>query len=182
MIVDVEATTANHARSVESTKTTVDRVEEHFGMTPQRLIGDTAYGTAAMLGELVKEKAITPHVPVWDKTGHKDGTLSGSDFHLDARRQEYLCPAGKRLRSRERHFAKRDTLVTKANGIIYRARQSDCQSCCLKPQCCPKTLRRKITRSVHEAARDVARYINTTAVYEQSRNDRKKVEMLLALF
>jgi len=39
---------------------------------------------------------------------------------------------------------------------------------------------RKITRSVHEKARDVARKIATTDAYQQSRKDRKKVEMLYA--
>lgn len=39
---------------------------------------------------------------------------------------------------------------------------------------------RKIARSVHEAARDVARAISTTPAYLQSRRDRKKVEMLFA--
>lgn len=39
---------------------------------------------------------------------------------------------------------------------------------------------RKIARSVHEAARDVARAISTTPEYQQSRRDRKKVEMLFA--
>jgi transposase len=34
IIVDVEATTANRAREVESAQTMVDRVEENFGMTP----------------------------------------------------------------------------------------------------------------------------------------------------
>ena len=39
---------------------------------------------------------------------------------------------------------------------------------------------RKIARSVHEAARDVARQIATTLPYRQSRRDRKKVEVLFA--
>ena len=39
---------------------------------------------------------------------------------------------------------------------------------------------RKIARSVHEAARDVARRLATTAGYRQSRRSRKKVEMLFA--
>jgi thiaminase len=33
---------------------------------------------------------------------------------------------------------------------------------------------------IHEAARDVARAIAKTAAYEQTRRDRKKVEMLFA--
>jgi len=39
---------------------------------------------------------------------------------------------------------------------------------------------RKIARSVHESAREVARDIAKTDGYKQSRKDRKKVEMLFA--
>lgn len=39
---------------------------------------------------------------------------------------------------------------------------------------------RKIARSLHEDARDVARRIAKTEGYQQSRKDRKKVEMLFA--
>jgi len=37
---------------------------------------------------------------------------------------------------------------------------------------------RKVSRSVHESARDVARNLEGTPEYLQSRKDRKKVEML----
>ena len=50
----------------------------------------------------------------------------------------------------------------------------------MKNQCCPNTSIRKIARSIHEDARDVARAIATTDAYAQSRKDRKKVEMLFA--
>ena len=50
----------------------------------------------------------------------------------------------------------------------------------MKARCCPNTLFRKIARSVHESARDVARAVAKTDVYKQSRKDRKKVEMLFA--
>ncbi len=43
-----------------------------------------------------------------------------------------------------------------------------------------KTAFRKIARSVHEAARDVARRIAATPAYQRSRHERKKVEMLFA--
>lgn len=39
---------------------------------------------------------------------------------------------------------------------------------------------RKIARSIHEAAQDVARNIAKTPEYRQSRRERKKVEMLFA--
>ena len=50
----------------------------------------------------------------------------------------------------------------------------------MKARCCPNTPMRKIARSVHEAARDVARAVARTNAYQQSRKDRKKVEMLFA--
>ena len=49
-----------------------------------------------------------------------------------------------------------------------------------KIDCCPNTPKRKIARSVHEDARDVARRIYTTPEYQHSRHERKKVEMLFA--
>jgi len=46
--------------------------------------------------------------------------------------------------------------------------------------CCPNTPMRKIGRSIYEPARDVARAMVKTPAYQQSRKDRKKVEMLFA--
>ncbi len=64
--------------------------------------------------------------------------------------------------------------------IIYRSSQRDCATCPMKARCCPNTAVRKIARSLHENARDVARQIATTPEYQRSRCERKKVEMLFA--
>jgi hypothetical protein len=64
--------------------------------------------------------------------------------------------------------------------ISYFSRIADCCSCPLKPRCCPKSPSRKITRHIHEAARDVARAVAKTAAFEKTRRDHKKVEMLFA--
>src|SRR5258708_39523663 len=50
----------------------------------------------------------------------------------------------------------------------------------MKSRCCPNTPNRKIARSVHEAARNVARDIAKSDAYKQSRKDRKKVGMRFA--
>jgi hypothetical protein len=47
-------------------------------------------------------------------------------------------------------------------------------------RCCPKEPARKIPRSIYEEARDVARTLAKTEAFEQSRRDRKRVEMLFA--
>lgn len=70
--------------------------------------------------------------------------------------------------------------VTKADTVIYRASQLACAACPSKPRCCPNTPSRKIARSIHEDARNVARALADTEEYRQSRRERKKVEMLFA--
>ncbi|ALM86952.1 IS1182 family transposase [Bordetella sp. N] len=180
VILDVEATPAHRTAEVDSTKTMVDRVEERFDVTPERLIGDTAYGTAHMLAWMVQDKGIEPHVPVWDKTQRKDDSLSSSDFEWDGGANEYRCPEGHALRSERRIFKIERTHVTKAGTVIYRASNTDCGKCAMKPRCCPNTPMRKIARSIHEDARDVARRIGATVQYQRSRHERKKVEVLFA--
>ena len=62
IMVDVEATPAHKTDEINATKTMIERVEERFDLKPERLIGDTNYGTAAMLGWMVDEKQIEPHM------------------------------------------------------------------------------------------------------------------------
>jgi transposase len=180
VILDVEATPANRTAEVESTKLMVERVEERFDLKPERLIADTAYGTAPMLGWMVEEKSIEPHMPVFDKTERKDGTFQRDDFQWHEEADEYRCPEGHALRSNWRPFKNIRTHITKADTIIYRSSQKDCAACSMKERCCPNIPNRKIARSIHERARDVARHIATTPEYQRSRCERKKVEMLFA--
>ena len=97
VIVDVEATPARTYDEVAATKTMIERTEACFDLKPKRLAADTAYGTGAFLGWLVKEKRITPHIPVRDKSQRDDGTFSRSDFSFDKARDVYIYPAGKTL-------------------------------------------------------------------------------------
>jgi transposase len=117
IIVDVEATPAHRTQEVDSTRTMVDRVEERFGLKPARLVGDTAYGTGSMLGWMVQEKSIAPHVPVWDRTERQDGTLSSSEFVWDEQANQYRCPQGHALLSDRRQFTKPRERITKAGTI-----------------------------------------------------------------
>src|SRR5438874_1902853 len=180
IVVDVEATPAHKIDEINATKTMIERVEDRFDLKPDRLIGDTNYGTSAILGWMVDEKHIEPHVPVWDMTQRNNETLSSSDFQWDEEADEYRCPQGQVLRSQWRPFKNLRTHITKADTIIYRSSQADCANCPMKARCCPNTPTRKIARSVHESARDIARDIAKTDAYRQSRKDRKKVEMLFA--
>ena len=136
------------------------------------MVGDTAYGAAPNLEWLVTDKGIAPHVPVIDKSEREDGSLSRSDFTYDAVRDCYVCPKGAVLKTRD--------TIRDGHMLSYLASAHNCRQCPLKPICCPTTPQRKVTRSIYEPARNVARAIAKTAAYEQTRRDRKKVEMLFA--
>ena len=173
IIVDVEATRAIRQAEVGATRTMIDRTEERLELCPERIVADSAYGSAEMLGWLVEERAIEPHIPVFDKSARTDGTFSREDFAYDQQSDVYICPDGKVL-------ASTGTLVNDGATLLYRASKHDCDACQLKPQCCPKTPSRKVTRSIHEEARDVAREIAKTDAYVRSRRERKKIEILFA--
>ena len=75
VIVDVEASRSIRQAEVGAAKTMIERTEERFGLKPERLVGDTAYGAAPMLNWLVEEKGIAPHIPC---STNRSGTTAPS--------------------------------------------------------------------------------------------------------
>ena len=145
-------------------------VRHRFDLRPQRLAGDTVYGAVRLLKWLV-DRNITPHVPVWDKSARSDGTFSRADFVFDQERNVYVCPGGAELTS---------TGNIDQGHIVYdRANKKDCSACLLKPQCTTAAIR-KVTRDINEDMRDRVRALADTEAFQQSRRERKKVEMRFA--
>jgi transposase len=171
IIVDAEGTRANRIDEIAITVTMIERVKERFDLRPRRLAGDTVYGAVRLLKWLV-DRHITPHIPVWDKSARTDGTFSRADFVFDRSRNIYICPNGKLLHT--------TGTVIDGSTLRYRASKLDCDGCALKMRCCPHTPARQIPRDLHEDARDVARALAKTEAFEQSRRERKKVEMRFA--
>ena len=173
IIVDVEATTAIRQAEVLAAKRMIERSIDRFDLYPSRLLGDSAYGSGEMLGWLVDEHGIAPHVSVFDKSVRNDGTFSREEFTYDHQRNIYSCPGGKPLTTT-------GTLVNDGATILYCASKHDCQACALKSRCCPKSPARRVPRSIYEGARDMARQIAKSWEGRTSRRLRKKVEMLFA--
>ena len=159
VIMDVEASRAIRQAEVGAGRTMVERTEERFGIKPERLAGDTAYGSGANLNWLVNDKDIAPHIPVIDKSKREDGTFSREDFRFDKERNVYVCPAGKPLTTT-------GTVINDGETLRYLASTSDCRGCPLKVRCCPKASFRRIPRSIYEEARDVARALAKTKAFE----------------
>ena len=170
IILDAVGTRANRAVEIAVTQTMVDRVERRFDLRPQRLAGDTAYGAARLLKWLV-DRNIAPHIPVWDKSARPDGAFSRADFAFDRERNIYVCPGGAQLTSTGN--------IDQGHIVYYRASKSDCSRCSLKPKCTTAVVR-KITRDLNEDVRDAVRALANTEAFQQSRRERKKVEMRFA--
>jgi transposase len=180
VIMDVEATTSIRQAEVTAQRRMIERTQDRFGVWPQRLAADSAYGSADNLAWLVHERGIEPHIPVFDKSARENGTFERGDFRYDHKRDVYICPGGKELRQywQEGRAAKARPPV---DGLYrYRARKVECDTCSLRAQCRPGEQGRKVLRSIHEGARDLARDLSDTDDYVTSRRERKKVEMLFA--
>src|SRR6516162_11009575 len=172
IIMDVEASRAIRQAEVGASRTMLKRTEACFGVKPEWLVGDTAYGSAPNLEWLVNEQKIAPYIPVIDKSKREDGTFSREDFVYDGVRDVYTCPAGKTLTT--------TGYICTDHAIRYLASVPECRACPLKSKCCPNMPARRVVRDVHEAARDVARDLAKTEAFAHSRRDRKKIEMLFA--
>lgn len=168
--LDAEGTRANRTEEIAIAQSMVARVERRFDLRPERLVGDTVYGAARLLKWLVDRK-ITPHVPVWDRSARSDGTFSRAEFVFDQARNVYICPGGSELTSTGN--------IDQGHIVYYKASKNDCSICSLKPQC-TTSVARKVTRDVNEDVRDRVRALANTEAFQQSRRERKKVEMRFA--
>ena len=180
IILDVQASRSVRTGETFATRTMIDRVRKRFELWPERLIADMAYGSGEMLGWLVEERGIEPHIPVIDKSKRADGTFSREDFAYDHKTDACLRPAGKEPRRNRRKFQSIRNEPKDTGFAKYGAIKAECDACHLKERCCPKGAPRRIMRSEHEGARQMARDIAATDEYALSCKLRKKVEMLFA--
>ncbi|PWK57617.1 hypothetical protein C8D95_102262 [Silicimonas algicola] len=148
----------------------LDRTDQRFGIRPEWLAADTAYGSSENLGSLVKKRGIIPFIPVIDKTERTDGTWSRADFEWDEENDQYICPEGHALRQFRRNYSDPGRGKNIAGIRKYRALRATCQACPSKDLCCPNVDARYVTRTPDENARDFARVCRKTRAYKVSRD------------
>ena len=90
-----------------------------------------------------------------------------------------LRPRAQRLRLPRRRGVHQHRQFDQGHTVYYRATKSDCSSCSLKPKC-TTAVARKITRDLNEDVRDRVRALANMEAFQQSRRERKKVEMRFA--
>ena len=180
IIVDVEATPAHRTQEVESTKTMIDRVEQRLQLKPHRLVGDTAYGTAAMLGWMVEEKAHRAACAGLGQdrsartTRSRAATSSGTKQPMSTavRRDTRFAATGARSRSRTIPSPR---TTRSSTDPARRLLELPAQAAMLPEHADPAD------HAQHPRSRTRCRAQDRNdAEYRRSRRERKKVEMLFA--
>jgi DDE superfamily endonuclease len=87
--MDVEVTTTIRQAEVGAAKM-LDRTGEQFEVATSRLVADAGYGSAKMVGWLVDERGIEPHVKLMDKSSARTEPSPVSQLRLRFRGQP-LC-------------------------------------------------------------------------------------------
>jgi transposase len=146
----------------------VDQQSEH--RRPERLLGDTAYGTGPIRRELADRNvdvlAPVPEAPV------AEGRLGKRDFQIDPAQGTVTCPAGHTV-----------SISTAASGVRRAGfPRALCGACPLKSRCCPTTPRKKIELVAEEELLIAARLaLDEPAAAEHLRRTRPRIERLLGL-
>jgi len=180
IIMDVDASRSIRQAEVGAMRKMIDRTEDRFGLKPDWVAADTAYGSSENLVWLTLKRKILPFIPVFDHSKRKDGTWSRSDFIWDEDNDRYICPEGKELRHTRRNYSDPKRHKPKAGRRQYRSLKLDCQDCPSKSKCCPNTATRSINREEYEIVRDFARQCTASDFNPTAQRRRKKVEMLFA--
>ncbi len=169
VILSVDATPALFSQETFAARRRVEHVGQ-FGIHPQNLAADKAYGSGEFLAWLLARN-IQPHIPVIDRRHQTQGRFTAEHFRYEPKENAYYCPEGKPLHYRGQ---RRDS-----GGDLYRSTEAQCRGCPQKKLCTVGPYRRLF---VHwqESARQTVRELASTPDYKRSQRARYKIEALFA--
>jgi transposase len=170
IILGVEATRARFRQETLAARRMVTQVKKRFGVCPESLGADKAYGSGEFLAWLL-ERNIQPHIPVIDRRHQTRSRFTRDQFQYDPVENIFHCPQGQTLRY--------SGMSRKQQGYIYQTAESQCRGCPVKKRCTGGPIRR-IFVHWHEPARQVARELAQTPAYACSKRERNKIEALFS--
>jgi transposase len=143
VVVGVSVTPANRpddSNMGEMVDDAIDRLEQ----VPEAVCADAAYGSGKNRAVLARRGVRLVSPPQQPKTYTGADQFTTEDFVYDKSKDEFVCPAGKRLKylgdeREQRHRRK------------YAALRSECRVCAWKP-CCTRYSRRELKVGVHHSA------------------------------
>jgi hypothetical protein len=157
------------ARKVLAARRMLERVGQ-FGVRPQNLAADKAYGSGEFLAWLL-ERNIQPLIPVIDRRHQTRGHFTREQFRYASKENVYYCPEGKPLRYRGQSLG--------SQGYLYGSTEAQCHGCPQKKLCTPG-LSRRLFVHWQEPARQIVRALADTPEYKRSQRARYKIEALFA--
>jgi hypothetical protein len=169
VILSVDATPALFSQETLAARRMVEHIGQ-FGIQPQNLAADKAYGRGKFLAWLL-ERNIQPHIPVIDRRHQTKGHFTAEHFRYEPKENAYYCPEGKTLRFRGRSLGSR--------GNLYCSTKEQCRECPQKKLCAPG-LSRRLFVHWEEPVRQTVRALASTPDYKRSQRARYKVEALFA--
>ena len=185
LAVEVEASTAIRQAEVTACKTTIVRAKERliFVLIAWPRIRPMASPRCRTGRSTTSDRNRTCRTPT--SPSAPTGPSSRADFAYDAGGKRRLhLPSRKRAVQATTPVQKRQEAASapRRHHPLLAPASDDCDICPLKATCCPNEPARKVTRSIHEAARDHAgeTIAQTEAYLRTPRRERKKVEMLFA--
>ena len=170
IILGVEATQARFRQETLAARRMLAQVKERFGVCPESLGADKAYGSGEFLAWLL-ERNIQPHIPVIDRRHQTHRRFTRDEFLYDSVENVFRCPQGQTLRY--------CGMSRKQQGYIYQTAESQCRGCPVKKRCTGGPVRR-IFVHWYEPARQVARDLAQTPAYACSKRERNKIEALFS--
>jgi len=169
VILGVEATPALFRQETVAARKMVEQVQK-FGLLPETLAADKAYGSGEFLAWLL-DRGVQPHVPVIDHHHQTGGRFTRDQFRYEAAENVYYCPEGKTLAYGGRR--------RESQGYLYRSTEAQCEGCPQKRRCTAGPYRRLFVHE-QELVRQAVRALVGTQAYERSRRARYKIEALFA--
>jgi hypothetical protein len=169
VILSIEATPARFRQEAMAARRMLEHIAQ-FGIRPQNLAADKAYGSGEFLAWLLA-RDIQPHIPVIDRRHQTRGLFTREQFRYEPPENAYYCPEEKPLHYRGQKRGQR--------GDLYRSTEAQCRGCPQKKSCTRGPYRRLF---VHweEPARQAVRALAGTPEYHRSQRARYKVEALFA--
>jgi hypothetical protein len=169
VILSVHTTPALFSQETLAARHMVEHLGQ-FGIHPQNLAADKAYGSGEFLAWLLARN-IQPHIPVIDRRHQTQGHFTREHFRYEPKENVYYCPEGKVLRYRGQS--------RRSRGSVYCSTEVQCLGCPQKKPCTPG-LNRRLFVHWDEPARQTVRALASTADYKRSQRARYKAEALFA--
>jgi transposase len=165
MILDV-AVTAGNVSDDAPVLDTVERVENTFDITIEKLTGDTKYGTGD-IREKMAEKGAAVVAPLMPPT-NKKGYYTNDKFRYDEAADEVVCPAGRRSFRKARDNDSR--------CFVHFFAADECNTCPKKKKCTESASGRAVSVSDFRLLFAAAGQYNATDAYKEDLKLRAHIE------